>query len=62
MKRSFKGEEIIKISLVGISGCGKTSIYSVVFSGKKPKETKELNPTILYESCRHPFLGLQIGI
>ncbi|MBY9005586.1 MAG: hypothetical protein KGD63_02405 [Candidatus Lokiarchaeota archaeon] len=52
----------MKISLVGISGCGKTSIHSVIFNGKKPENTKKLNPTILYETSKHPFLGLQIGI
>ncbi|MHA1688681.1 MAG: ADP-ribosylation factor-like protein [Promethearchaeota archaeon] len=52
----------MKISLVGLSGCGKTSLYSVVFAEKKPEDTKFLSPTILYEIRRHPFLGLQVGI
>ncbi len=52
----------MKISLVGLSGCGKTSIYSVAFAAKSPEDTRSLSPTILYETRRHPFLGLQIGI
>lgn len=52
----------MKISLVGLSGCGKTSLYSVAFAEKTPEDTKNLAPTILYETRRHPFLGLQVGI
>lgn len=52
----------MKISLVGLSGCGKTSLYSVAFAEKTPEDTKSLAPTILYETRRHPFLGLQVGI
>ena len=52
----------IKISLTGLSGCGKTSLYSVAFAEKTPEDTKRLSPTILYETRRHPFLGLQVGI
>ncbi|MBD3195890.1 MAG: hypothetical protein GF317_12585 [Candidatus Lokiarchaeota archaeon] len=52
----------MKISLVGLSGCGKTSLYSVAFAAKSPEDTKSLSPTILYETRRHPFLGLQVGI
>ena len=52
----------MKISLVGLSGCGKTSLYSVAFAEKSAEETKGLSPTILYETRRHPFLGLQVGI
>ncbi|MFX0037062.1 MAG: ADP-ribosylation factor-like protein [Candidatus Hermodarchaeota archaeon] len=48
--------------MVGLSGCGKTSVYSVAFAAKRPEETKGLAPTILYETRRHPFLGLQVGI
>ena len=48
--------------MVGLSGCGKTSVYSVAFAAKSPEETKGLAPTILYETRRHPFLGLQVGI
>lgn len=52
----------IKISLTGLGGCGKTSLYSVAFAEKTPEDTKRLSPTILYETRRHPFLGLQVGI
>ena len=52
----------MKISLVGLGGCGKTSLYSVAFAEKTPEDTKNLSPTILYETRRHPFLGLQVGI
>jgi len=52
----------MKISLIGLSGCGKTSLYSIIFAGKTPEETKRLSPTILYETRRHPFLGLEISI
>ena len=52
----------MKISLVGLSGCGKTSVYSVAFAAKTPDDTKGLAPTILYETRRHPFLGIQVGI
>jgi GTPase SAR1 family protein len=47
---------------VGLGGCGKTSLYSVAFAETKPEDTKKLSPTILYETRRHPFLGLQVGI
>ncbi|MHA1291697.1 MAG: ADP-ribosylation factor-like protein [Promethearchaeota archaeon] len=40
----------------------KTSLYSVAFAAKSPEETKSLSPTILYETRRHPFLGLSVGI
>ncbi len=52
----------IKISLTGLGGCGKTSLYSVAFAEKTPEDTKRLSTTILYEIRRHPFLGLQVGI
>jgi len=52
----------MKISLVGLGGCGKTSLYSVAFAEKSPEDTKSLSPTILYETRRHPFLGLSVGI
>jgi len=42
----------MKISLVGLSGCGKTSLYSVAFAAKSPEDTKSLSPTILYETRR----------
>lgn len=37
-------------------------MYSVAFAEKTPEDTKGLSPTILYETRRHPFLGLQVGI
>jgi GTPase SAR1 family protein len=52
----------MKLSLVGLGGCGKTSLYSVAFAEKSPEDTKSLSPTILYETRRHPFLGLQVCI
>jgi GTPase SAR1 family protein len=52
----------LKLSLIGLGGCGKTSLYSVAFAAKSPEDTKSLSPTILYETRRHPFLGLQVGI
>ncbi|MHA1732663.1 MAG: ADP-ribosylation factor-like protein [Promethearchaeota archaeon] len=52
----------MKISLVGLSGCGKTSLYSVTFAMKSAQETKKLAPTILYEVRRHPFLGLEVSL
>jgi GTPase SAR1 family protein len=52
----------MKLSLIGLSGCGKTSLYSVAFAEKTAQDTKSLSPTILYETRRHPFLGLQVGI
>ncbi|MGQ4876642.1 MAG: ADP-ribosylation factor-like protein [Promethearchaeota archaeon] len=52
----------MRISLIGLSGCGKTSLYSVAFAEKTPEDTKSLSPTILYETRRHPFLGLSVGL
>lgn len=52
----------MKISLVGLSGCGKTSIYMTTFAGKRPEQTKGAAPTIMYEIRRHPFLGLEVSI
>lgn len=34
----------------------------MAFAEKSAEETKGLSPTILYETRRHPFLGLQVGI
>ncbi len=42
----------MKISLVGIGGCSKTSLYLVAFDTKSPEDTKSLSPTILYETRR----------
>jgi GTPase SAR1 family protein len=52
----------MKISLVGLSGSGKTSLYLTTFAGKKPEQTKGAAPTIMYEIRRHPFLGLEVSI
>jgi len=52
----------MKVSLVGLNNCGKTSICSVAFGQKKAEDTQSLNPTIFYEVRHYPFLGFQIGI
>lgn len=52
----------VKISLVGLAGCGKTSIYGTTFAGKSPIETKDFAPTVMYEVRRHPYLGLNVAI
>ncbi|NVM01358.1 MAG: hypothetical protein HWN67_03425 [Candidatus Helarchaeota archaeon] len=51
----------MKISLVGISGCGKTSIYATTFASKSPEETKAFRPTVMYEVRSHPYLGLNVS-
>ncbi|MEM3466478.1 MAG: ADP-ribosylation factor-like protein [Candidatus Jordarchaeales archaeon] len=52
----------MKISLIGLAGSGKTSIYLTTFAGKKPQETKGIAPTVMYEVRRHPFLGLDVSL
>lgn len=52
----------MKISLVGLAGCGKTSIYATTFAAKSPAETKDLKPTTMQEVHRHPYLGLNVSI
>ncbi|MFX0210127.1 MAG: ADP-ribosylation factor-like protein [Candidatus Hodarchaeota archaeon] len=52
----------MKISLVGLSGCGKTSIYSTTLGGMAPMETSDFGPTIMYEVKSHNYLGLQISL
>ncbi|MFX1293643.1 MAG: ADP-ribosylation factor-like protein [Promethearchaeota archaeon] len=52
----------MKISLVGLEGCGKTSIYATTFAAKSPAETKDFAPTVMYEVRRHPYLGLNVSI
>ncbi|MHA2225588.1 MAG: ADP-ribosylation factor-like protein [Candidatus Hodarchaeales archaeon] len=52
----------MKISLVGLSGCGKTSIYSTTLGGMAPIEVKDLGPTVMYEVKSHNYLGLQISL
>ena len=51
----------MKISLVGLSGCGKTSIYATTFAAKKPEDTENFAPTIMYEVRNHPYLGLNVS-
>ncbi len=51
----------MKIALVGISGCGKTSIYATTFASKSPEETKSFRPTTMYEVRSHPYLGLNVS-
>ena len=52
----------MKISLVGLSGCGKTSIYSITMGGMTPIDVKDLGPTVMYEVKSHNYLGLQISL
>ncbi len=52
----------MKISVVGLSGCGKTSIYSTTLGGMTPLEVKDLGPTVMYEVKSHNYLGLQISL
>ncbi|NVM53689.1 MAG: hypothetical protein HWN66_08290 [Candidatus Helarchaeota archaeon] len=52
----------MKIALVGLAGCGKTSIYATTFAAKSPAETKDFAPTVMYEVRRHPYLGLNVSI
>ncbi len=52
----------MKISLVGLSGCGKTSIYSITMGGMTPIEVKDIGPTVMYEVKSHNYLGLQISL
>ena len=52
----------MKISLVGLSGCGKTSIYSTTFGGMSPIEVKDLGPTVMYEVKSHNYLGISVSL
>ncbi|MFX1512258.1 MAG: ADP-ribosylation factor-like protein [Promethearchaeota archaeon] len=52
----------MKLALVGLSGCGKTSIYLTTFLSKAPHETKTLSPTVMYEIHNHPYLGLEVNL
>jgi small GTP-binding protein len=52
----------MKISLVGLSGCGKTSIYSITMGGMVPMDVKDIGPTVMYEVKSHNYLGLQISL
>ncbi|NHJ03118.1 MAG: hypothetical protein EAX86_13355 [Candidatus Heimdallarchaeota archaeon] len=53
---------MMKVSLVGLSGCGKTSIYSTTLGGMTPSEVEHLGPTVMYEVKSHNYLGLQISL
>ncbi len=52
----------MKVSIIGLSGCGKTSIISTTFSASLPEETKQLAPTIMFEVHEHPYLGLSVAL
>lgn len=52
----------MKIAVLGLSGSGKTSIYSTIFAEQLPSETKTLAPTIMYEVRRHPYLGIEVSL
>ncbi|MHA1315277.1 MAG: ADP-ribosylation factor-like protein [Candidatus Helarchaeota archaeon] len=51
----------MKISLVGLSGAGKTSIYATTFASKTIKDTQQFAPTVMYEVRSHPYLGLNVS-
>ena len=52
----------MKISLVGLSGCGKTSIYLTTLGGMTPVETRDLGPTVMHDVKSHNYLGLEISL
>jgi len=52
----------MKISLVGLSGCGKTSIYLTTLGGMTPLETRDLGPTVMHDVKSHNYLGLEISL
>ncbi|WP_455142103.1 ADP-ribosylation factor-like protein [Candidatus Hodarchaeum mangrovi] len=52
----------MKISLVGLSGCGKTSIYLTTLGGMTPNETRDLGPTVMHDVKSHNYLGLEISL
>lgn len=51
----------MKISLIGLSGAGKTSIYATTFASKTAEDTKQFAPTVMYEVRSHPYLGLNVS-
>ncbi|MFX0113045.1 MAG: ADP-ribosylation factor-like protein [Candidatus Hodarchaeota archaeon] len=52
----------MKVSIVGLSGCGKTSIIKTTFSATMPEETQKLAPTVMFEIHEHPYLGLSVAL
>ncbi|UCG03749.1 MAG: hypothetical protein JSW11_07135 [Candidatus Heimdallarchaeota archaeon] len=52
----------MKISIIGLNACGKTSIYLTTLGGMAPNEVKDLDSTVLYEVWNHYYLGLQISL
>ncbi|MFW9991026.1 MAG: ADP-ribosylation factor-like protein [Candidatus Odinarchaeota archaeon] len=52
----------MKLSLLGLGGSGKTSIYATTLGGSLPSEVKELGPTVMYEVRNHDFLGIQVSL
>jgi len=52
----------LKISLLGLGGCGKTSIYATTLGGALPSEIRELGPTVMYEVRNHDYLGIQVSL
>lgn len=52
----------MKISLTGLSGCGKTSLYSVALYELLKEDIKKFSPKILFKTRSHPFLGLQFYV
>jgi len=51
----------MKISLIGLGGSGKTSIYATTFASKNPEDTKDFAPTVMYEIRNHPYLGVNVS-
>ncbi|MFX1534488.1 MAG: ADP-ribosylation factor-like protein [Promethearchaeota archaeon] len=52
----------MKISLCGLSDCGKTSIYLTTIGGMMPADVRELRPTVFYEVRSHNYLGLEVSL
>ncbi|MFX0062295.1 MAG: ADP-ribosylation factor-like protein [Candidatus Hermodarchaeota archaeon] len=52
----------MKISLCGLAGCGKTSIYLTTIGGMMPTDVRDLRPTVLYEVRSHNYLGLEVSL
>ncbi|MFX1251368.1 MAG: ADP-ribosylation factor-like protein [Promethearchaeota archaeon] len=52
----------MKISLCGLSDCGKTSIYLTTIGGMIPADVRELRPTVFYEVRSHNYLGLEVSL